>query len=261
MLAVILLTGLLPAEAGTTGSVQRSMSAHNALFRRCFEQSQVKSGSVRLRFRVGSEGRAESSALEALAPESPELSACLLRTLGMVAFEADAAGADVVYPIQIDAASEDEPAPSSAAQRSPARLSIASRDAIFLVDDWLVVDQHGVGVSDLDLARISGETALHADLRSEQSRLYTYSVVEGLVAAASLVVAGYGLVRALDDPERDSHSVDVGLAAGGGALSLTAGGLCLYHLIRALDLGAARPTWHHLELDEAKRLVGRANGG
>ncbi|MCC7384517.1 MAG: hypothetical protein IT384_21900 [Deltaproteobacteria bacterium] len=260
MLAVFLLASLVPAQAGATGSVQGSMSAHNELFRRCFEHSQVKSGSARLRFRVSPEGRAESATLEALAPESPELSACLLRALSMVSFEAEAAGADVVYPIQLDAA-EDEPAPSSAPKRSPARLSIASRDALFLVDDWLVVDQHGAGVSDLDLARISGETALHADLRSTQSRLYTYSAVEGLVAAAGLVVAGFGLVRALDDPQRDSHSVDVGLAAGGGALSLTAGGLCIYHLIRALDLGAARPTWHHLELDEAERLVGRANGG
>lgn len=253
-----IVTALLLAQPGLSDSVQRSMAAENRLFLRCFEQQRLESGSVKLRFRVNEEARAAQAELEGLAPESAELAACLKLALESVRFQPDAVGADVVYPIRYSAATEDAPAPRPAPEKK--QLSVERRDNFFLMDDWWVVDKKGIGVSDLDLTRIAGAATLGANLESRRTTFFTLTVVEAVVAVASLTVAGYGAYRAFDEPQSSQRPLHVGLAAGGGALSITAGGLGLYHLIRALDVGAATPVWHHLEQQEAEDLVGRANG-
>jgi hypothetical protein len=238
------------------------MRKNNALFLRCFEHEKLESGSARLRFRVNQEARAVATQAEAVAPDNAELSACLLRALDVVHFSPDAIGAEVVYPIHYDATAAKEPAATAPPPpRASAHLSIAPREGTVLIDDWWVVDQHGAGVSDLDLTRISGATQLHADLESKRTTLFTLSLIEGLAAAASFAAGGYGALRVIEDPQRSSRTADIALAASGGVVSLSAGALCLYHLIRAMDLAAAAPTWHHLDKDQAQQLVGRANAG
>lgn len=254
-----IMTALLWTQPGLSESVQRSMAAENRLFLRCFEQQRLESGSVKLRFRVSSEGRVAGAELEGLAPESAELAACLKLALESVRFEADAAGAEVLYPIRYAAAAPEPPPPSPAPEQR--QLSVERRDNFFLMDDWWVVDKKGIGVSDLDLTRIAGAASVGANLESRRTTFFTLSVVEAVVAVASLTVAGYGAYRAFDEPQGAQRPLHVGLAAGGGALSITAGGLGLYHLIRALDVSAGTPVWHHLEQEEAEDLVGRANGG
>lgn len=254
-----IMTALLWTQPGLSESVQRSMAAENRLFLRCFEQQRLESGSVKLRFRVSSEGRVAGAELEGLAPESAELAACLKLALESVRFEADAAGAEVLYPIRYAAAAPEPPPLSPAPEQR--QLSVERRDNFFLMDDWWVVDKKGIGVSDLDLTRIAGAASVGANLESRRTTFFTLSVVEAVVAVASLTVAGYGAYRAFDEPQGAQRPLHVGLAAGGGALSITAGGLGLYHLIRALDVSAGTPVWHHLEQEEAEDLVGRANGG
>jgi hypothetical protein len=246
----------LTHDTGATESVQRSMRAQDSFLLSCFEERRSGSGSAELRFRVGKDGRATNAKVEALEPTVPGLSECLLRALDTVHFESAAVGADVVYPIRYQAATAE---PASKASRTASQLAIVRRDAPAILDDWMVVDRHGTGVSDLDLAHLSGARELETELKSKRTNLLVLSLVEGLAGAGCLAGTGYAGYRLFQDtnPPRATY---IGVMIGGAALAATAGALGLYHLIRAQDLVAPEPNWHHLEKAQAEELVGQANG-
>ncbi|MFO0726256.1 MAG: hypothetical protein U1E65_20900 [Myxococcota bacterium] len=255
-----LLMALAPAQNPVTAQVERSLSAETRAFLRCFELERAEGGSVRLRFRVNEEGRATDAALEALAPDGSALTACLLRTLAGIQFPKETAGADVVYPIRYSEVTT-EPAAPSASTEPHQKLAVEHRDGFFLMDDWWIVDKRGIGVSDLALTKAAGASAVEANLESKRSTFFTLAVVEAALAAGSFGVGAYGAFRTFDEPQNPNRPLHIGLAAGGGAVSITAGALALYHLIRALDVADGTPVWHHLDQTEAESLVDQANGG
>ena len=247
----------VPAEQ----SVQQTVSRNNRTLRRCFTIAGLSSGYARLRFRVGRGGRAERVRVEAARgfDDHESVRACLVRTIEMLVFEPSAAGADVAYPVRFDG-DDDGPERASGHRTQPElRLSIARIEPRLLGDEWAVVDHRGQGVSDVDLARLAGHAELATQLEHRRSRLLTYVLIEGAVAAAAFGTAGYGGYR-LSQAE-SAEPLGLGLVAGGGALCAAAGSLFLYHLVRALDVSSVRPTWHAVDRPVANQLVATANRG
>ncbi|MBI2375796.1 MAG: hypothetical protein HYV07_17500 [Deltaproteobacteria bacterium] len=247
---------VVAAGAVAEESIDRSVGRRNAELVRCFEVAGVAEGFAALRFRVGSDRRPHQVRVEDLSPPNAELSACLEKVILTLAFEDPAIGSDVAYPVRYQRAEVAQP-PAETRRREAPRLSIGRNIQLF-GDDWLVVDARGAYVSDLDLTARALDSERHRSLEGRESLFFVVAGLVGAVSVAAFGVAGYGAFRVSEDA---SDTVGLGLAVGALGASAVAGSISLYHLIRALDVTSGAPTWHHLEREEAERLIERANSG
>jgi hypothetical protein len=141
---------------------------------------------------------------------------------------------------------------SVAVSAAPPAFRIVDRAPV-LGDDWLVLGPGDVPISDLSLARRAKDRGLAAELESTRLRFALLCAGESLLGGAALLAGGYGTYRGLQRDGR-SHGGDWALAGGGFVGAVALGGLALFHLVRALDVSAPRPAWHHLERERAEAL-------